>query len=185
MSDARDRVVKSAIAVFAEKGYEASSLNDIERAAGLSVGSGGTYRHFKSKQAILEAAVEDLLGELRERLAPEPTSVEASFQHAIEWVRNNSLLVRLLVRDLDAFPDLRRQVVEHLLEYPFAMAYDRTEAIAPQLDTEAVAALVGSAAVGFTLLESVIGWKPFSLSDERFIEVLSEVYIHLVASADS
>lgn len=163
-------------------GGVASSLNDIERAAGLAVGSGGTYRHFKSKDAILEAAVEDLLSELHARLDPTPTSIEAGFRASLDFTRENRLLLRILTRDLDAFPDLRRSVIDELLEHQFRLAADRTEAIAPHLDVEAVAAVVGSAAVGFTLLEALADWKPLGVSDERFIDVLSSVYLHLLTS---
>ncbi len=182
MSKARAEVLKAAIAVFAEKGFAASSLNDIERAAGLAVGSGGTYRHFKSKHAILAAAVEDLLSELHARLDPQPTSIEEGFRNSIDFIRENRLLLRILMRDLQAFPDLRRSVIDELLEHQFRMAADRTSAIAPHLDVEAVAAVVGSAAVGLTLLEALADWKPLGVSDERFIDVLSSVYLHLLTS---
>jgi AcrR family transcriptional regulator len=39
--------------LFSTKGFEATSVSQIEAAAGLSPGSGALYRHFASKEALL------------------------------------------------------------------------------------------------------------------------------------
>ena len=43
--------------LFSTKGFEATSVSQIEAAAGLSAGSGALYRHFKSKDALLDAGI--------------------------------------------------------------------------------------------------------------------------------
>src|SRR4051794_41495878 len=40
--------------LFGRQGYHATTIAQIEAAAGLSAGAGGLYRHFKSKRAVLE-----------------------------------------------------------------------------------------------------------------------------------
>ena len=49
---ARDKIIKAAFSLFSEKGYEATSTQDIISLTGLS--RGAMYHHFKSKQEILE-----------------------------------------------------------------------------------------------------------------------------------
>lgn len=168
--------------LFAERGFADTSINDIERAAGLSVGSGGTYRHFKSKEAMLEAAIVGLLDDLHQQLDPTPPSLEVGFQDSIDFLRSKRQLLRILVRDLDAFPSLRRRVAEELHGHAFRLAADRTAALAPHLDAEAVAAMLGSAAVGFVVLEVLADWRPLEVDDDRLVRVLSDVYLHLLTS---
>ncbi|MCV7213413.1 TetR family transcriptional regulator [Mycolicibacterium canariasense] len=44
--------------LFSAKGFEATSVSQIETAAGLAAGSGALYRHFKSKDALLIAGID-------------------------------------------------------------------------------------------------------------------------------
>jgi AcrR family transcriptional regulator len=53
----RQRILDTASALFAERGYVTTSVADIEAAVGLTPGSGGLYRHFVSKEALLLAVV--------------------------------------------------------------------------------------------------------------------------------
>lgn len=52
--------------LFAEKGYDGTSVADIQIAAGLTGGSGALYKHFASKGAVLEAGVDAYLQALAE-----------------------------------------------------------------------------------------------------------------------
>jgi len=54
----RDLLLDAAIQLFARQGYKTTTISQIEKAAGLSPGSGGLYRHFRSKQQVLEAAID-------------------------------------------------------------------------------------------------------------------------------
>lgn len=54
----RERIVTEAMKLFSTKGFEATSVSQIESAAGLSAGSGALYRHFKSKDALLAAGID-------------------------------------------------------------------------------------------------------------------------------
>ena len=49
--DLRDRIVRTALALFQDKGYRATSLGDIIAAANCS--TGGFYHHFSSKDDLL------------------------------------------------------------------------------------------------------------------------------------
>jgi len=55
---ARDRLYATAIQLIAERGYEATTLRDVAREAGVSVGL--LYRYFPSKQAVVIALYDEL-----------------------------------------------------------------------------------------------------------------------------
>ena len=53
MGDTRERILQTALELFAQKGYEAVSVSDIAGALGLT--KGALYRHFENKRAILDS----------------------------------------------------------------------------------------------------------------------------------
>jgi AcrR family transcriptional regulator len=61
----RERLVTEAMRLFGEQGYRATSVAQIEAAAGLAPGSGALYHHFKSKEALLEAGIDRQLDRRR------------------------------------------------------------------------------------------------------------------------
>jgi AcrR family transcriptional regulator len=64
---ARARLYDTAIRMFRERGYEATTLRDIARAAGVSAGL--LYRYFPSKQAVLTALYDELSQDFAGRTA--------------------------------------------------------------------------------------------------------------------
>jgi AcrR family transcriptional regulator len=44
--------------LFSQQGFKATSVAQIEAAAGLAPGSGALYHHFKSKKSLLEAGID-------------------------------------------------------------------------------------------------------------------------------
>ncbi|HYD09818.1 MAG TPA: helix-turn-helix domain-containing protein [Acidimicrobiales bacterium] len=53
------RLIKVALALFVDRGVDGTPIVRIEEAAGLAPGSGAFYKHFRSKQALLDAAIAD------------------------------------------------------------------------------------------------------------------------------
>jgi len=58
-SEARERIISSAIELFSQKGYDATRVNDI--AAAANVNKALIYYYFKNKQDILDFMVKSLL----------------------------------------------------------------------------------------------------------------------------
>jgi AcrR family transcriptional regulator len=54
----RERLVSEAMRLFSAKGFDATSVSQIEAAAGLAAGSGALYHHFKSKEELLNAGID-------------------------------------------------------------------------------------------------------------------------------
>jgi AcrR family transcriptional regulator len=64
---ARDRLYGIAVRLIAERGYEATTLRDIAKEAGVSVGL--LYRYFPSKQAVVLALYDELSGNYERQTA--------------------------------------------------------------------------------------------------------------------
>ncbi|HXZ43160.1 MAG TPA: helix-turn-helix domain-containing protein [Terriglobales bacterium] len=58
----RERLKAAALALFGEKGYEGTSVEQIARRANLAMGS--FYQHYRSKRQLLLALMDELLGHL-------------------------------------------------------------------------------------------------------------------------
>jgi AcrR family transcriptional regulator len=89
--DNRRRLKASALALFRDKGYARTSIDDIAQRARVPVG--GFYLHFRSKRQLLLALMDDLLESLSQisMVPPEDT-------HPRDVVR--SLLTQAFARDL-------------------------------------------------------------------------------------
>jgi AcrR family transcriptional regulator len=61
----RERLVTEAMRLFSQQGYKATSVAQVEAAAGLAPGSGALYHHFKSKESLLEAGIDRQLDRRR------------------------------------------------------------------------------------------------------------------------
>jgi len=69
-TEARDRLYATATQLIAARGYEATTLRDIAKEAGVSVGL--LYRYFPSKQAVVLALYDDLSSEYARQAAGMP-----------------------------------------------------------------------------------------------------------------
>lgn len=102
----RERLIAAALAAFAERGSDDTSLEEIARRAGVGIGT--LYRHFPTRQALLEAVyrdqVEALVAGTQTRLAEPPGPA------LIGWLR-----------DLTQFGLTKRSLTAELLAAPEGM----------------------------------------------------------------
>ena len=92
----RTRILASALALFARKGYEHTTFTDV--AARLKMTKGAVYWHFESKQALLLALVDEMLAkfhrQISELLPPGETSFEGlSFPVVADMMVRNALQI--------------------------------------------------------------------------------------------
>ena len=117
----REKLLDAAIELFSSKGYEATSVADIQLACGLTAGSGALYKHFPSKHALLNdgspPAPRRRRGGTRCPCAgaalgldPNGANLEAMLRLAAQaGVRVDGAkhaVVRITIRDLEPYPDL-------------------------------------------------------------------------------
>src|ERR671915_1320812 len=87
----RERVLKAARAVFADHGIEAQ-IDDVAKRA--KVGVGTVYRHFPTKEALLDAVV-------RERFEEIAGYAEEALRHEDAWEGFSELIWRAAERNAD------------------------------------------------------------------------------------
>jgi AcrR family transcriptional regulator len=180
MDDPKARIVAAALSCFAAKGYSATTIAEIETAAGLSPGAGGTYRHFKSKRAILDAVIDGVVAQDDDVLAPAPTSLKGAARDALANMDRQRDFFLLLLRDLDQFPELLERVVDRLITGPYRIVAERTAAIAPNVDAEAMSALLLGALVNYKLIDMLVGQRPGSVSEARIVAAWAHLYALLI-----
>jgi TetR/AcrR family transcriptional regulator, cholesterol catabolism regulator len=98
----RERVVRAALELGAEGGYDAVQMRDV--AARAEVALGTIYRYFPSKDALLLAVMVEWLGELEQRVTRHPPSGDTTVDRIMD------VLTRAL-RAMDRDPRLTAAVI--------------------------------------------------------------------------
>ncbi len=83
--DKRERILAAAISVFAEKGFYATRVSEIAKAAGVADGT--IYLYFENKEDVLVSIFRDRIGQLIEvlkREIAEARSVEERIRRIVE-----------------------------------------------------------------------------------------------------
>lgn len=97
-ADSRRRIIDAALALFAEHGYERTSVRMIADAAGISQGL--LYNYFDGKQALLRAIFEQSVADVRASFAladavPPAERLERLVRGSFEILRQNLAFWRL------------------------------------------------------------------------------------------
>jgi AcrR family transcriptional regulator len=119
----RELLLQSAADLFSVHGYHAVGIDDIGAAAGIS--GPGVYRHFASKQALLEAlcdrALSSMLEGAREIPAAHPDpgrALEALVDLHVDFAVARRALLGVWLREQRALPDdVRRSLRRRLRAY--------------------------------------------------------------------
>jgi AcrR family transcriptional regulator len=110
-SDTRQRIQEVALELFAEQGYEKTSLREI--AERLEVTKAALYYHFRTKEDILIALYEDLTRPLEElviRAREQPPTLETkkeTLRHYSERLQDAASLFRFFHENQGALRELR------------------------------------------------------------------------------
>ena len=108
----RQLILQGAVELFAERGYEATSMADVARAAGVTPAV--IYDHFPSKAALaielLELHTRELLGFVGRALQEAPDGATEQMRAGVgaffAYVEENRLTWRVLFRDPPVDPDV-------------------------------------------------------------------------------
>ena len=193
MSRTRERLRQAALELFSTRGYQATSIADIESAAGLSPRTGGFYRHFESKAelaaeigetSIIETAA-DLgldgvlpLGDTRAELV----LIAKGFQRA--HARQSPLAA--LIAELQSVPEIvslqdrvDRELTDLLLDWLSAKPY------AHGADRPVLLALLLSVLGGwiFFLSKQDSAARTPRLTDHSMLELWSEFWAQVLESS--
>jgi AcrR family transcriptional regulator len=125
--EVRDRIVAASLRVFAEKGFDRATMQDVVRESGLSVGA--IYTYFRGKDELILAGCDLItdqeMGELRTRLAgigsfrDKVSAAVGFFFDQLDFERETSGGPRLLIEAwaaADAEPAIREMLVRRRRE---------------------------------------------------------------------
>lgn len=183
-----DRIIDAAMELFGRQGFRATTIGQIEQAAGLSVGAGGIYRHFPSKARLLAAGLErqvETSASLDTYFTGSPVNLGAPLHDvlvaiaaaALLRLRQERHLNRLLLRDLADFPDLLGQVRDSELRrvhlafsaWLAAQLGDRRDVDVPAF----AAALMGAVSHYWIMTDVFGGEHPLGIDEARFLSAVA------------
>ncbi|MFC4013182.1 TetR/AcrR family transcriptional regulator [Nonomuraea purpurea] len=195
----RERIIDEALRLFAERGYSATSVAEIEAASGLSPGAGGLYRHFKSKYEVLSAAINEHAGRTRVQVAESLAALSAMessenleerlsvlCRAGLAKVREESELTRVFFRDLSQFPELVTVVREGLLQPMFDAIVTWFQAQPEyrdvKVDWKGIAAVLGGSVVHYRLFQETVGELPGHAEKDQFVAAWVRLAVGLLPS---
>jgi AcrR family transcriptional regulator len=125
MSSARERLLESAKILFSQKGYYATSVEDIVESAGFS--KGAFYFYFKSKEELFKSLVEEMhlniVKRLEDFLERDLSLEDALIEHAkvfLEDIYQNRHIAQIFLFQLvgtnEEFRELYYTKIAHLRE---------------------------------------------------------------------
>ncbi|MDM8016364.1 MAG: TetR/AcrR family transcriptional regulator [Rhizobium sp.] len=113
--DARpSEILEAGLALFAERGFAATRLDDVAKRAGIAKGT--VYLYFSSKESLFEAALKDRMVSTMEGVGELTASFAGSTEELLRLVLariygqmiegDAGVLLRILIGEGDRFPDL-------------------------------------------------------------------------------
>lgn len=179
----RERIVSEATRLFAVNGFSGTTVGYIEAAAGLAPRAGGFYKHFRSKEEVLSAAIDrhvDEMERIRARFELMPLGdVRAELTLAAHWaigeLRAEQLVIKVVQKDGDRFPELVAEVHERIIVPGHAQAAEMfrrmfADAGIEDRESRAHAAVALGALVGYVLEHTMFGAVPGEVAEADFIE---------------
>lgn len=182
MGAMRDRMIEAGMTLFGERGYDATSVADIQMACGLTAGSGALYKHFPSKQALLAegvrryvASVERSRAGLMEILPNDPRQALEMMAGAVAAaMAGDGPVIRVVLRDLERFPDLLAELWDGLLAALYVEVANWLRAQQDRgrvtvTDPAATAAVLLASLTYYRILEALIARTPGDVDLPAFL----------------
>lgn len=177
----RDRLVTEAMRLFGEQGYQATSITQIEAAAGLAPGSGALYHHFKSKEALLEAGIDRQLD--RRRAMHDIRTLFAGLgdlrieltmlgRYVLTVLDEETQLLQIAARTPPEQSPRLNNAYAALIDGLHAEVADWIKGWAPKIskpDAAAIAAIGVDSLLGKRTVNTVFRMPTTGLTDERYI----------------
>ena len=189
----RDSILDAGLRLFSGRGFDGISIKDIEAEVGLTPGRGSFYRHFKSKEELLETLVHREVVRIRTMRVLQQRAVSGSlgdrraelilqYRMSLLCLEQIKPLINLLAHEHGRFPELMKQLHELLVDESLELsasdvAEDINNKVLRGTDPDALATVVQSALVGYHLSRSYFGSNPNRIDSERFVQTLVDLLI--------
>jgi AcrR family transcriptional regulator len=184
MTEKQIKILQSAIEVFAEKGYAASSTSEIAQRAGVAEGT--IFRHYKTKKDLLLSIVAPAMTKL---IAPfvlrgfnkvldtqydsYDQLIRSMIENRIEFLKKHKYILKILIQEIPFHPELQesfqRDVLAKVLERLSKLVdHFKEQGTIIELPTSTVVRLTVSSIIGYVLVRSFYGERPGAdWDDER------------------
>lgn len=183
MTEKQSKILQSAIDVFAEKGYAASSTSEIAQRAGVAEGT--IFRHYKTKKELLLSIVAPVMAKLiapfvlrdfNKVLDAEYDSYEgflrALIDNRIEFMKKNMNVLRIMLQEIPFHPELKQQfqniVVTKVLERIRKVVQKfQVDGNMVELPSETIIRLTASTVMGYVLIRTLYGEREDAVWDDH------------------
>lgn len=182
-ANTRDRLLDAAIALFAAQGYASTSVAEIQRACGLSPGSGALYKHFPSKSALLNEAAQRQVKRMiamrddldRTRPANQRDALRRGAEQIWDGINGNADLFRVMFREPEAIEDFASELWSAVTSVAYqrlgaALSGAKDAGFAQVDDPEATSAVLLAALAYFPIVHTLIRRTPGNIDADRFRE---------------
>ena len=121
----RAEILRVALELFTEKGYEATSTRDISGALGIT--KSALYYHFENKEAIVASLVEERrheVDDLIDWISSQPASPDLLERAALRWIAGSTPGRLQVMRFAHANQPVMKRLVEHDIRSEFGRVVD-------------------------------------------------------------
>jgi AcrR family transcriptional regulator len=172
--------------LFAARGFRGTTVGDIEQAAGLAPRAGGLYKHFRSKEEVLEAAIDQRVDEMNviepaiENMPVDDlrAALTLSGRLALDELRDEMPLMKIVQKDGEQFPALvakvRARIIERGHRQGITLVGRLTGAVLDEHEVAVLASVALGSLVGYRIEETMFGPRPVSEEDHlaTWVELL-------------
>ncbi len=180
--------------LFASRGYQRTTVGDIEAAAGFAARGGTLYKHFPSKEALLEAALDRQIQEVEQAraitdllpLGELRAETTLMFRYLFAELSRYRDITALIEKEGDSAPLLGRRFWDEIAEPGYRLG---AQLLDRQLnkhgpggwDTDALAVILIGAVVNVRRAQWTFGQLALDVSEERLTQVIGRVLEALAA----
>jgi len=172
MTDKQIKIIQAAVQIFAEKGFAATSTNEIAQKAGVAEGT--IFRHYRTKKDLLLSIVAPMMAKLvapfvlrdfHQVLDGEYAHFEdflrAVMRNRLEFVVKNAPVIKIMLHEIAFHPELQTQFREQV----FPQVANRVERIVTHFQSRgelvtmppvSLMRMAASTIVGYILMRSLI-----------------------------
>jgi AcrR family transcriptional regulator len=191
----REILIDAAVTLFVREGYRGTTIRKIEEAAGLTPGAGGLYRHFRSKEDLLLAAVDRYRADVATFLARAPELMQLgdvrselllAAKLSREFNERNDALLRVLILEQSAIPKKAQRHFQQAWEDGYRLYVRWLEAkLGPKsgVDVEAAAIQLFGSLTQYQVQVETFSHPPLNVDPDRFTIAWAEHWTAFIAAA--
>jgi AcrR family transcriptional regulator len=185
-----ETILDGALRLFSGKGFDGTTITEIEREAGLSPGTGSFYRHFPSKEAVFTAVIEREIARSaalhkdrakwpRPAFSSRRDGMALAFHETLQGFARHEALIRILGREGSRLGKLRDSIRRTMLDQwagrEAAVIGSSQAGGIDHEDPEALALVVISALSGYHLARRFFGAPITGIGPDRFAAALADL----------